>query len=514
MTTSSSVPRRVLILAIVIPLAGLLGYWLATPEQYTSMAFVALVVAVLVLPILLGWHYPLLLFSWNTAITVFFLPGQPLLWMPVAVTSLGISVLAYLLNRQAGFQNLPSITWPLVFLTLVILFTMKMTGGIGLRSLGGGTYGGKKFVVILVTILGYYALSNQRIPPEKIKRYTGLYFLPGVVALLPNLIYMAGPTFWWLYWFFPVESALYQAQEDFQATGADAKLSRIPGAPFATTAVYSYMMACYGIRGLFDLRRPWRLMILLVALAVGLLGGFRSTVILVAFTFAAQFFFEGLLRTRLCLALLIVGVVGGAFLVPFASKLPLSIQRSLSFLPVQVDPVARQDARGTMEWRLGMWNTLLPQIPQYFWLGKGYAIDPTDLYLTQKAVMQGLASDYEAALVSGDYHNGPLSVIIPFGIWGMIALLWLLFAAGRVLYRNYRFGDSAIKNLNTFLWAAFVARALFFFAGFGSLHSDLTIFLGLVGFSVAVNGGVRRGQPTEEPRSQTTAAEPEEISVA
>jgi len=506
MTDSFPVPRKIIILAIVIPLAALLGYWLATPEQTTSMAFVALVVGALVLPILLGWHYPLLLFSWNTAITVFFLPGKPLLWMPVAGISLGISVLGYWLNRQSGFQNVRSITWSLVFLSLVVLITMKMTGGVGMQSLGASTFGGKKFVFIIVAILGYYALSSQRIAPESINRYTGLYFLPGIIGLLPNLIYMAGPAFWWLYLFFPVESALYQAIEDFQTTSVDARLSRIGGAPFATMAVYGYIMARYGIRGVFDLSRPWRLTVFLAALALGLLGGFRSPLILFALIFTAQFFLEGLVRTRLFLVLLLIAVLGGAFLVPFADRLPLSVQRSLSFLPLEVDPVARQNALATLEWRLGMWNTLWPQVPQYLWLGKGYVIDPTDLYLTDLAVRHGLASDYDAAIVCGDYHSGPLSILIPFGVWGMIGFLWLLIVGVRVLYRNYRFGDPAIKNLNAFLLASFLGRSILFFGVFGALHSDLAAFLGMIGFSVAINGGIRPKKAAETPLAVAAAA--------
>jgi hypothetical protein len=29
-------------------------------------------------------------------------------------------------------------------------------------------------------------------------------------------------------------------------------------------------------------------------------------------------------------------------------------------------------------------------------------------------------------MYAGDYHNGPLSILIPFGLFGMIAFLWLL----------------------------------------------------------------------------------------
>jgi len=145
-------------------------------------------------------------------------------------------------------------------------------------------------------------------------------------------------------------------------------------------------------------------------------------------------------------------------------------------------------ARISTEWRVEMWKVLLPQVPQYLILGKGYAIDPTDMYLVGESVRRGLAKDYEVSLLAGDYHNGPLSVIIPFGIFGMAAFIWLLAAGVRVLYRNYRFSDPALQKVNTFLLSYFVGRSVFFFVGFGSLHSDLSLFLGTLGLSVALNG--------------------------
>ena len=57
-----------------------------------------------------------------------------------------------------------------------------------------------------------------------------------------------------------------------------------------------------------------------------------------------------------------------------------------------------------------------------------------DLYLTFEAARTGLISNYEGAMLAGDYHNGPLSILMPFGMFGAIAFLWLLGAGLKVLY--------------------------------------------------------------------------------
>ena len=102
------------------------------------------------------------------------------------------------------------------------------------------------------------------------------------------------------------------------------------------------------------------------------------------------------------------------------------------------------------------------------------------------------AESAEVAVYAGDYHSGPLSVIIPFGIYGAVALLWFLGAGVWVLRQNCRYGDPALHTINTFLLADFITRTFFFFFIFGALYSDLYHFTGLVGLGVSLNGGVAR----------------------
>jgi hypothetical protein len=139
-----------------------------------------------------------------------------------------------------------------------------------------------------------------------------------------------------------------------------------------------------------------------------------------------------------------------------------------------------------------MWQILLPDLPKYFWLGKGYSVSPTDLYLTQQSVRRGLSADYESSLLAGDYHSGPLSVYIPFGTPGLLAFLAFLAAGWRVLLANFRYGDSSLRKINTFLLAFFVTRVIFYFFVFGSFSTDLYVFTGTLGFSVALNGYASR----------------------
>jgi len=502
MSNSTAVlPKSLIIFGICVPVALMVGYLLATPTEVMSFGVVGIVSIVLCLPLLLHWHHAALIFAWNVNLSIFFLPGQPALWILLAGMSLGFSVLARLMNKKACFQNVPSITWPLAFLMIVIVLTAKLTGGIGLNSLGSETYGGKKFFYVLAAIIGYYAISCQRIPVEKAHRYSRLFFLSGLTAAISNLIYFAGPAFYYLFLFFPVDNALAQALEDF--SGAEGvRFGRVLGVAVAAMAAFYYLLSRNGLRGMLDLTKPWRLIFAVLCFALSLLGGFRSAVVIFGLLCVAQFYFEGLFRTKLVFPLIASITLLGASLMLFATKLPLSVQRSLSILPIEIDQSARHDAKATLDWRLDMWKMMVPQVREYFWLGKGYALNPSDLYLMEESVRRGLAKNYEANIVNGDYHSGPLSVMIPFGVFGLGGFVWLLVAGLRLLYRNRRFGDPVLYNLNTFLLSYFLARTVFYFVGFGSFSSDLPLFLGILGFSVALNGRVsdrKQEKETSEP---------------
>jgi O-antigen ligase len=162
----------------------------------------------------------------------------------------------------------------------------------------------------------------------------------------------------------------------------------------------------------------------------------------------------------------------------------------MAVLPLDLDPVVKWDAEASSRWRLQMWAELLPQVPQHLLVGKGYAMNANDFDILLSSLRNTNADATAGAQMAGDYHNGPLSIILPLGLPGTFAFLWFVIAAIRVTYKNYKYGDPALLNLNRFLFALFLAKIIFFFGVFGSLYSDLAVFTGLIGLSVSLNGGV------------------------
>jgi O-antigen ligase len=190
-------------------------------------------------------------------------------------------------------------------------------------------------------------------------------------------------------------------------------------------------------------------------------------------------------------------LVSGVVVLPHAERLPLMAQRALSFLPGKFDQATRESAAGTVQWRLAMWKEVLPEVPKCLFRGKGWAFDARDFYST---VELAPSPDIHAGtILVGDYHSGPLSLLLPFGIYGAVAFVWFLVAGLRVLHRNWKFGNPALRSVNALLLAAFATRSFAFFFVFGSLYSDMAMFTGLLGFSVALNGWDASQSQAEQP---------------
>jgi hypothetical protein len=487
-------PRILIVYAIATPLALMIGYALSTglssSADEENLLIVVATVFFLMLPIFFKWHHILMICSWNAALYIPFVPGGLPFWLLLGALSFGISWLNGLLT-DSRFLRVPELTRPLIFLGIAVFMTGLLRGGVGLSAFRSSSYGARHYIFIFVAIIGYFAFSAVRIPLEKAQRVAALYVLSATTSLLGNIIFMLGPAFYFLYMLTPID---YRSAELLSSPVGIAGLERFSSVSTVCAALLGYFLLRWGIRGTFSYAHPWRGVLFVATLLLSLLGGFRTVEIMIAILLIVQFSLERLWLTHFTPMLLAFAVALGLVFFATSEHLPLSAQRALSFLPVKVDPSVEYDAEGSAEWRFEMWRVLIPQIPRYFFLGKGFSIDPNEMYF---ATIGGGAEDIQAQaeVVAGDYHSGPLSVIIPLGIWGVAGFLWLLGAGVHVLYRNFRYGDPALRNINAYFLAYFLMQSIVFFLIFGALKNQLYLFTGLLGMSVSLNGGAAKPPP-------------------
>ncbi|MGA2247764.1 MAG: O-antigen ligase family protein [Verrucomicrobiota bacterium] len=488
----SALLRTLIVYAICVPAAILIGYLVTDPLQGQSIFFEVVVLGILIFPVLIKWHYPLLIFSWSLPVTLFFLPGRPSLFLAMVAASLTISVVERILDRSRPTLPVPSIRWALLAFLLVIYITAKLTGGFGLRSMGSEVYGGKKYVFLVVGILSYFAITARPIPKKHVNLYVTLFFMGGVVSLISDLYSVTPGPLQYIYLLIP--PADYS-----RGTGDSIVLghTRLGGVAGAGMALFYWMLARHGFRDNILTGKIWRPVLLLMMLSLVFLGGFRSAILGAIMTMGLIFVLEKLHRTGAMLVVLMLGILGGALIVPLSSHLPYTFQRCLAFLPLDISTEARMDADDSTQWRLTMWEALLPQVPKYLMKGKGYAFSSEvfDESMARDATFQRSidAADDPLALAS-DFHSGPLSVVISLGIWGVLVWLWFWAAGFLVVWRNYRNGDPDLRRINIFLFASFIVKCLTFLFIAGSMVSDIAVFTGVVGLSVAINHGVRRSR--------------------
>lgn len=487
---NSTVLKSLLIYALCVPLAIFLGYLLGDPLSISSFGAFGIIVFFLLFPLVMKWHYPLMLLSWNMSLSgLFFLPGSPNVWLLLVALSFGMAIFERALLRHSEFVVVPQIVLPLLFMVAVVLITAKLTGGFGLRSMGSKVYGGKKYVYLLAAIASYFVLTARTIPKEKAYLYLGLFYLGGITNAIGDLFPITPKALQFIFWIFPPTS------------GVDAfefGTTRLRGVGVAGAAVYSWMLFRYGIGGIFSSQKIWRPLLFFVVAAASLLGGFRSVFLSMTLLFTVQFFLEGQHRRGLMPVFVFSAILGAVLLIPLAPKLPFTIQRALAILPLDIDPMARYDAEQSSKWRLDLWESVLPQVPRHLLLGKGYAITQDDYQMMGYDVsFKAFDASQQGLALSMDYHNGPLSVIIPFGVWGAFGFCWFLGIALWVLIRNYRFSDPSLQLINTFLLAVFIQQAVMFFFVYGAFNSDMITFAGILGLNVSLNGGVCRKPATE-----------------
>ena len=305
MNSSNQAPailKAVILYAISVPLAVVIGYLIANPFEKSTFIYAGMLGGLLAFPLLAKWHQPLLLFSWHTGMVIFFLDGSPDIWLAIVPISLGISVMERTLNSDRHFIRVPQITWPLIVLLAVVIFTAKMTGGLGLRSMGSNVYGGKKYIFLFVSIASYFALTARRIPKERVWLCVGLFFLAPAINAVGDFAYKAPHWMRYLFIFFP---PAYQTPEEFQFG-----ITRLGGVGTAGLAIFLWVVARYGLRGIFLTRRPWRVFLLVIGVGLIFMGGFRGTLMIVLFVFILKFFMEGLQRTWLMPVMIMSGLVG------------------------------------------------------------------------------------------------------------------------------------------------------------------------------------------------------------
>jgi len=403
-----------------------------------------------------------------------------------------ISVLIYVIFRNifglnVGWKVGPSLLWvPLAGVIAVVMYHWISSGDIGIKLLGGTTWGGRKYFKVFIAALSIPLLASfpgMRI--QDLQKVPLLYFLGTFVDIIPDLLTTFIPASAPLVWRVYSGVNLAEYGDSLRGNfGGEKGITRFGALAKLGSALGLSSLCYFPARTWLQPNRLWVLPMLLFGGLVCSISGFRNTIFRYSVSLMAGLF--AMMRFKAFLLLPLLAAAGLAVAVSQGSvfNYPEQIQRALSFLPGDWDAKAVTETKASNEWR-GKITTLFFQ--EFFQkaplIGKGYhysanlAMQETDIYLAIAQRQRDARDEFAEArrfIEMRQPHEGPVHILLVTGSVGaffFVAYCLALFA--------YSFGSVIrtpsrdVTPIQIWAVASLTPQILGFFIVFG----DLTTFL-------------------------------------
>lgn len=415
-------------------------------------------------------------------------------WLPLPFSVRDLCFIAVILfftlffaTRALPWKRKTSTLDYLIYINLAYLAIVFARNPVGFWAMQSSMVGGRPYFEIGLAFGAFMILSRVQITDSIAKSFPLFFVIPawgvGILDVMGRLIPQTGTVLNSIYSGVGAGgvTAAFQAEAELGAT-------RMTGLQNAGLSSILALCAKYNPISLISPLNPHRVMMLAIAFGAIFLSGFRSALL---FAFVA-FLLSSILRGRLK-DLWVAAGVGVLSLVLLISmqghvlQLPLTMQRALSWLPGDWNQEAVMDAEGSTQWRVEMWGWAWNDeriLRDRVW-GQGFGLSIDDMNLIASSLMAGEGggsrlggSDRENFMITGSFHNGPLSTIKYVGIVGLVIYLPLLFYMAIIAWRlcQKALGTKAFP-LSLFVGIPIIYEPLnfvFIFGGFdGSLSQSL-----------------------------------------
>lgn len=366
-------------------------------------------------------------------------------FLPANISMLEFAILVALLLvlYEAVFEKKlpesfgPPWFWvPSILFLSIIAYHWIRSGDIGLRLLGGESFGGRKNWTMFLGFLAVPILFSMVRRDNPLLRWIPLfYFLGCVVDFIPFVLSTIAPGIAPL--IFRVYSSvnLDAFQDTLYGSFGGVDIVRVGNIGFFAYAC-QLMLLCYFPPKLW--LKPvywWCALLSVLSLLACIFSGFRSYLFRYAIAWAVALY--GSSRWIILLfipagCLLLAGLVfghGSLF------HLPVAMQRTLSVFPGDWDPVAMTSAEGSNSFREGIkrtyWAEYAPKAP---WFGQGMTFakeqataSMAEFYLEKaKTKIQAEEDMYRGFIERRQPHDGVVDVHLPTGWVGLGIFSWLL----------------------------------------------------------------------------------------
>jgi hypothetical protein len=346
------------------------------------------------------------------------------------------------------------------FCLMVVTAVLMSAHGSGIRMLGSSTWGGMIYVLLFAGIAFYLAVNGLRLQGKQIRWIVWGSLLAGFIGAA-------------------LKAKGFGAIEDDGGVGSTRLTWLLPVASVLFPLAFALKFKRY----------PW-ISALLLLICLGLIGltGYRSRLIAFIMIAGAYGFFKARSKIKYVAFMGLMAVSIWVGVIAISPVLPLGLQRAVSFVPgAHVDYRTAQDAAGSIDWRLDIWTYCLEQSKQYLLIGRGSTFDVRET-LTELGVNDIRLFSPWFAYQTRSYHSGPLTLLIDYGIPGLLAALWL---TGIVLKRLWK-AAQRVAAINTFearyalfLCATMIWQWVAFYLVFGAMAGFANLIVSTAAAMVA-----------------------------
>ncbi|HUB66408.1 MAG TPA: hypothetical protein VL981_02850 [Candidatus Methylacidiphilales bacterium] len=389
-----------------------------------------------------------------------------------------VTVLYYLVSyvalRQRNFKTGPrAFFFPIITVGLIILYHQK---SFGLHAFGGNTEGSRPALLMLVCVTCYFCGINIATPSIAFLQRVPWYALTlTVISNLPYIITTYAPQ--------AARSLIYLSDnvntsayfgEEIVRQGAQAEIG---------AALQAVLLAYFPIYTWWRPYRWWVACLSFLCFYFVAQGGYRSDMALYVLLIVLGAWCYCSWRTLFLVPPLIIAILGldlaqSSHLV----KLPLSVQRSLAFLPGAWDKDVKESTDSSTEFRNDIYQMYMRE---YFakspLVGNGFAIDRDELDTINARIQFDNRDGYytiKSFVVSKLFHIGWISVYDAVGLIGTAAFIMLganiSYISGRFIFGQGSWRRSPLLPLRVWIFCNVTHDMIGFFTVFGSFSQTFT----------------------------------------
>jgi len=302
--------------------------------------------------------------------------------------------------------------WLLLFVVLLTMFYR----GIGFQALGSEKIGGIFYVRIIDSLFLLIVFSDTQIKGVNWKALVICFLCMAIVPFFSDVLYFFSRG---LIDFSNIFQGATTITQNLQNFDEGQNLFRIQsGATAGINLLFINFLVTQKNKKVIELNNWFIFLIILSIILVGISGHRLAFIELIILIFLFYYLdYRTRLKLRFILKLSIFSIITIFVIAFFSSELPESFARIISFIPfVKTKAGIEADATGSVDFRLIMWAMSLTEIPKYLIIGKGLAVKPIQSIMTNS----GYYSSLEWFFDMGALHNGPLGMLLNFGVAGFI----------------------------------------------------------------------------------------------